>query len=119
MVETASLGSNAGGVGGVGSDVAGSEAGTGGGGGGIPPGLPFQVGYREAGQEYTLYLLAAREQDRTEWIRAIRAGEFFLFLFFSLFFSFVPIIVFPLFLPFFVFSLFDYRIFAITLSEEK
>lgn len=88
MVETASLGSNAGGVGGVGSDVAGSEAGTGGGGGGggggIPPGLPFQVGYREAGQEYTLYLLAAREQDRTEWIRAIRAGEFRLFLFFSL-----------------------------------
>ncbi|KOC62730.1 Tyrosine-protein kinase Btk29A [Habropoda laboriosa] len=75
VVETASLGSNAGGVGGVGSDVAGSEAGTGGGGGGggIPPGLPFQVGYREAGQEYTLYLLAAREQDRTEWIRAIRA----------------------------------------------
>ncbi|XP_060831170.1 tyrosine-protein kinase Btk isoform X1 [Bombus pascuorum] len=73
VVETASLGSNAGGVGGVGSDVAGSEAGTGGGGGGIPPGLPFQVGYREAGQEYTLYLLAAREQDRAEWIRAIRA----------------------------------------------
>lgn len=107
MVETASLGSNAGGVGGVGSDVAGSEAGTGGGGGGIPPGLPFQVGYREAGQEYTLYLLAAREQDRTEWIRAIRAGEFLLFLFF---FSFVPIILFPLFLPFFVFSLFNYRI---------
>ena len=51
VVETASLGSNA--VGGVGGDVAGSEAGTGGGGGGggggIPPGLPFQVGYREAG----------------------------------------------------------------------
>lgn len=84
MVETASLGSNAGGVGGVGSDVAGSEAGTGGGGGGIPPGLPFQVGYREAGQEYTLYLLAAREQDRTEWIRAIRAGESLLFIFFLL-----------------------------------
>ncbi|XP_053994757.1 tyrosine-protein kinase Btk29A isoform X4 [Hylaeus volcanicus] len=76
VVETASLGSNAGGVGGgVGSDVAGSETGTGGGGGGgIPPGLPFQVGYREAGQEYTLYLLAGREQDRAEWIRAIRAG---------------------------------------------
>ena len=79
MVETASIGSNAGGGGGVGSDVAGSETGTGGGGGGIPPGLPFQVGYREAGQEYTLYLLAAREQDRTEWIRAIRAGEFALY----------------------------------------
>ncbi|OAD59375.1 Tyrosine-protein kinase Btk29A [Eufriesea mexicana] len=76
VVETASLGSSAGGVGGVGSDVAGSEAGTGGGGGGIPPGLPFQVGYREAGQEYTLYLLAAREQDRSEWIRAIRAVSF-------------------------------------------
>nr|XP_033338689.1 tyrosine-protein kinase Btk29A isoform X3 [Megalopta genalis] len=88
VVETASLGSNAGGGGGgggvgggggggggVGSEMAGSEAGTGGsGGGGIPPGLPFQVGYREAGQEYTLYLLAAREQDRAEWIRAIRAG---------------------------------------------
>lgn len=87
VVETASLGSNAGGVGGVGSDVAGSEAGTGGGGGGggggIPPGLPFQVGYREAGQEYTLYLLAAREQDRAEWIRAIRAGKFFLLFSFT------------------------------------
>lgn len=71
MVETATLGA------GNGSDVAaGSEAGSGGGGGGgIPPGLPFQVGYREAGQEYTLYLLAAREQDRTEWIRALRAGK--------------------------------------------
>ncbi|KAK0183094.1 hypothetical protein PV327_001166 [Microctonus hyperodae] len=69
VVETATLGA------GNGSDVAaGSEAGSGGGGGGgIPPGLPFQVGYREAGQEYTLYLLAAREQDRTEWIRALRA----------------------------------------------
>lgn len=55
-------------------DVAGGDAG-GGGGGGVPSGLPFQVGYREAGQEYTLYLLAAREQDRAEWIRAIRAGK--------------------------------------------
>ncbi|XP_023287551.1 tyrosine-protein kinase Btk29A isoform X2 [Orussus abietinus] len=69
VVETATLGARAGGGGG---DVAGGEAGTGGG-GGIPPGLPFQVGYREAGQEYTLYLLAPREQDRAEWIRAIRA----------------------------------------------
>lgn len=69
MVETATLGA------GSGSDVAaGSEAGSGG--GGVPPGLPFQVGYREAGQEYTLYLLAAREQDRAEWIRALRAGKF-------------------------------------------
>ncbi|XP_011299224.1 tyrosine-protein kinase Btk29A isoform X1 [Fopius arisanus] len=69
VVETASLGNV-----GVGDVAAGSEAGSGGGGGGgIPPGLPFQVGYREAGQEYTLYLLAAREQDRVEWIRALRA----------------------------------------------
>ena len=77
VVETATLGGGSG-VGG-GSEVAGSEAGNGGGGGGgggVPPGLPFQVGYREAGQEYTLYLLAAREQDRAEWIRALRAGKF-------------------------------------------
>ncbi|KAK0086895.1 hypothetical protein PV325_002234 [Microctonus aethiopoides] len=76
VVETATLGA------GNGSDVAaGSEAGSGGGGGGgIPPGLPFQVGYREAGQEYTLYLLAAREQDRTEWIRALRAGKMHLII---------------------------------------
>lgn len=105
MVETASLGSNAGGVGGVGSDVAGSEAGTGGGGGGgggIPPGLPFQVGYREAGQEYTLYLLAAREQDRTEWIRAIRAGEFPLFIFFLSYRIFLPLSPVLLFIFFFL-----------------
>ncbi|XP_066999606.1 tyrosine-protein kinase Btk isoform X2 [Anabrus simplex] len=37
-----------------------------------PSGFPFQVSYTEAGQDYTLYLLAAREQDRTDWIRAIR-----------------------------------------------
>lgn len=75
MVETASLGSGStgGGGGGVGDTAGGGDAG--GGGGGIPSGLPFQVGYREAGQEYTLYLLAAREQDRAEWIRAIRAGK--------------------------------------------
>lgn len=73
MVETANLGNNStGGGGGIG-DVAAGDAG--GGGGGVPSGLPFQVGYREAGQEYTLYLLAAREQDRAEWIRAIRAGK--------------------------------------------
>ncbi|XP_015592435.1 tyrosine-protein kinase Btk29A isoform X2 [Cephus cinctus] len=67
VVETANLG--------AGGDVAGAESlgGGGGGGGGIPAGHPFQVGYREAGQEYTLYLLAAKEQDRAEWIRAIRA----------------------------------------------
>lgn len=76
MVETASLGSGStgsGGGGGVGDAAGGGDAGSGG--GGIPSGLPFQVGYREAGQEYTLYLLAAREQDRAEWIRAIRAGK--------------------------------------------
>lgn len=91
MVETASLGSGStgsGGGGGVGDAAGGGDAGSGG--GGIPSGLPFQVGYREAGQEYTLYLLAAREQDRAEWIRAIRAGKppFFysLFIPFSSFF---------------------------------
>lgn len=85
VVETASLGnSSTGGGGGAVGDVA-SGGDAAGGGGGIPSGLPFQVGYREAGQEYTLYLLAAREQDRTEWIRAIRAGES-LFLYFPAFF---------------------------------
>ncbi|XP_021924476.1 tyrosine-protein kinase Btk29A isoform X1 [Zootermopsis nevadensis] len=38
-----------------------------------PAGFPFQVGYQEGGQEYTLYLLANRDQDRAEWIRALRA----------------------------------------------
>lgn len=85
MVETASLGSGStgsGGGNGVGDASGGGDASSGG--GGIPSGLPFQVGYREAGQEYTLYLLAAREQDRAEWIRAIRAGKpfFYSFLFF-------------------------------------
>lgn len=73
VVETASLGNGSTGGGGAVGDVAGG--GDAAGGGGVPSGLPFQVGYREAGQEYTLYLLAAREQDRAEWIRAIRAGE--------------------------------------------
>ncbi|XP_050598704.1 tyrosine-protein kinase Btk29A-like isoform X4 [Bombus affinis] len=72
VVETANLGNNAGAVGGAGNDMAGNEAGAGGSGGGIPPGRPFQVGYREGGQDYTLYLLAGHEQERTEWIRAIR-----------------------------------------------
>jgi len=40
-----------------------------------PAGFPFQVGYQEGGQEYTLYLLANRDQDRAEWIRALRAGN--------------------------------------------
>ncbi|KAL7292018.1 hypothetical protein TKK_0014302 [Trichogramma kaykai] len=67
LVETATLC-------GSGTEVASDSSGGGGGGsGGVPPGLPFQVGYREAGQEYTLYLVAPREQDRAEWIRAIRA----------------------------------------------
>lgn len=89
VVETASLGSGStgGGGGGVGDTAGGGDAG--GGGGGIPSGLPFQVGYREAGQEYTLYLLAAREQDRAEWIRAIRAGKYFFHFLPPFFFSFV------------------------------
>ncbi|CAB0028715.1 unnamed protein product, partial [Trichogramma brassicae] len=72
LVETATLC-------GSGTEVASDSSGGGGGGsGGVPPGLPFQVGYREAGQEYTLYLVAPREQDRAEWIRAIRAdGEYY------------------------------------------
>lgn len=87
VVETASLGNGStGGGGGAVGDVAGGGDAAGGG-GGIPSGLPFQVGYREAGQEYTLYLLAAREQDRAEWIRAIRAGESSSSSFFSLFFT--------------------------------
>lgn len=40
-----------------------------------PAGFPFQVGYQEGGQEYTLYLLANGEQERIEWIRALRAGN--------------------------------------------
>lgn len=78
VVETATLGNEVagllGGSGGGGGTDTSSASGVGGG-GGVPPGLPFQVGYREAGQEYTLYLVAAREQDRIEWIRAIRAGK--------------------------------------------
>lgn len=71
VVETASLGSN------TATEVASNnDSSTGGVGGGVPPGLPFQIGYREAGQEYTLYLVAAREEDRAEWIQAIRAGEY-------------------------------------------
>jgi len=81
VVETASLGNGStGGGGGIGDAAGGGDAG--GGSGGIPSGLPFQVGYREAGQEYTLYLLATREQDRAEWIRAIRAGKLPFFAFF-------------------------------------
>lgn len=38
-------------------------------------GFAFQVCYEETSQVYTLYLIAAREQDRSDWIAAIRAGE--------------------------------------------
>lgn len=54
-----------------GSDSVSSSSGTGS--GGAPAGFPFQVGYRETAQDYTLYLLAAREEERSEWIRAIRS----------------------------------------------
>lgn len=37
--------------------------------------FPFQVGYQEGGQDYTLYLLAPRDQDRTDWIIALRTGK--------------------------------------------
>ncbi|KAF4523885.1 hypothetical protein B566_EDAN010203 [Ephemera danica] len=37
-----------------------------------PPGFAFQLGYLENGHSFTLYLLAAREQDRADWIRALR-----------------------------------------------
>ncbi|KAK9703552.1 SH2 domain [Popillia japonica] len=33
---------------------------------------PFQVGYQESGQDYTLCLFALREFDRIEWILALR-----------------------------------------------
>lgn len=83
VVETATLGNVSEVLGGANQDSSSASGGGGGGGGGggVPPGLPFQVGYREAGQEYTLYLVAAREQDRAEWIRALRAGETAIFLF--------------------------------------
>lgn len=38
-------------------------------------GAPLQVGYLDAGQEYTLYLVAPTEQDRDDWINALRSGE--------------------------------------------
>jgi hypothetical protein len=33
-----------------------------------------QVGYVEGGQEFTLYLVAAHENEREDWIRVLRAG---------------------------------------------
>jgi hypothetical protein len=72
------------------SSAGGGGGGNGGGGGGSdsslvldgvphPAGFPFQVGYQEGGQEYTLYLLANGEQERVEWIRALRAGNQFMY----------------------------------------
>ncbi|KAJ9599562.1 hypothetical protein L9F63_009960, partial [Diploptera punctata] len=67
VVETAQLSGSGGG--GVGGGDTGSNNGL------IleGPGYPFQVGYQDGGQEYTLYLLANRDQDRVEWITALRA----------------------------------------------
>lgn len=54
-----------------------------------PQGFPFQLGYIEgAHSSFTLYLLAAREQERADWIRALRQGMsdriyIFLFTFFT------------------------------------
>lgn len=77
VVEPAQLSASASSTGGGG----GSSGGGGGGGDnslvldGVPhpAGFPFQVGYQEGGQEYTLYLLANGEQERIDWIRALRA----------------------------------------------
>ena len=70
VVEVANLGISNNEI--TGSDSVLGASGTGS--GGVPAGFPFQVGYREAGQDYTLYLLGTREEERTEWIRAIRTG---------------------------------------------
>lgn len=45
-------------------------------GGGLPPGpsFPFQLGYSEAEDDYVLYLLAQKDNDRTEWISTLRKG---------------------------------------------
>lgn len=43
-------------------------------------GSPLQVGYSEQGQEYTLYLVAPHEQDRDDWINALRSGMYQLLL---------------------------------------
>ncbi|XP_071453126.1 tyrosine-protein kinase Btk [Hetaerina americana] len=39
-----------------------------------PSGYPFQVGYVEGGQEFTLYLVAPHENEREDWIRVLRAA---------------------------------------------
>lgn len=38
-------------------------------------GFALQVCYTDAGQNYTLYLVAKREQDRDDWINALRSGN--------------------------------------------
>lgn len=44
--------------------------------------FPFQVGYQETTQDHILYLFASREQDRTDWVLALRKGNYFIhFLF--------------------------------------
>lgn len=37
--------------------------------------FPFQIGYQEGSQDYVLYLLASKEQDRSDWILALRSGK--------------------------------------------
>ncbi|KAJ1529590.1 hypothetical protein ONE63_006360 [Megalurothrips usitatus] len=56
------------------SSTASGPPSTGSAGGSAPAGHAYQVGYREDGQEYTLYLIAPKDLDRQDWIRAIRAG---------------------------------------------
>lgn len=41
-------------------------------------GFAFQICYGESSQIYTLYLKATREQERTEWIKALRQGNYIL-----------------------------------------
>lgn len=36
---------------------------------------PFQIGYQESGQDYILHLFASKEQERTDWILALRKGN--------------------------------------------
>ncbi|XP_024083882.1 tyrosine-protein kinase Btk29A isoform X2 [Cimex lectularius] len=39
----------------------------------VPQGSPLQVGYTESGQDYTLYLLASKSQERDDWINVLRS----------------------------------------------
>lgn len=68
VVETAQVSSPSG----AGSDS--STASTGPPSSSAPAGPAFQVAYREDGQEYTLYLVAPRDGERHDWIRAIRGA---------------------------------------------